>query len=70
MTGSKEEIGIITVVLLDINNGLNSLSFIQLQEIDHWQALGCPTILRNFISFETIDSAFIGKEEQSIVSTR
>jgi len=67
MTGSKEEIGIITSVLLNIYDSLNSLSFIKLQEIDYWQALGCPTVLRNFISFETINSTFICKEEQSIM---
>ena len=60
----------IATVLLDVNNGLNGLSFIQFQEIDHWQALGCTAVLRDFIAFETINSAFIGKEEQSIVGTR
>ena len=60
----------IATVLLNVDNGLNGLSFIQLQEIYHWQTLGCSAVLRYFISFETIDSAFIGKEEQSIVGTR
>ena len=67
--GGHEQI-LVVVKGFNLQHGCDGFIGIQLQNIDNRRAAGCASGFGDFVCFEPVEFAFIGKEQQIIVSRR